>query len=90
MFNSISKPFGALNALSENVLALAGSIGEMSTNLRHRVGLDMPQDMPALPPPAALEPWDGPTRAKVACTAPWATGAPSLLTSSGASGRNPT
>jgi hypothetical protein len=60
MFNSISKLFGALNALSENVLALAGSIGEMNVNLRSRVGLDLPQEMPALAHQPAQEALLGP------------------------------
>jgi hypothetical protein len=60
MFNSISKLFGALNALSENVLALAGSIGEMNVNLRHRVGLDAPPEPPALAHQPAQEALLGP------------------------------
>jgi hypothetical protein len=45
----INKLAGAVRALADNLLALAGTVAEANAGLRQRLALDAPEEAPALP-----------------------------------------
>jgi hypothetical protein len=45
----INKLAGAVRALADNLLTLAGTVAEVNAGLRQRLALDRPEEVPALP-----------------------------------------
>jgi hypothetical protein len=59
---ALTKLFTALNALAENVQALAGTVAEANAGLRSRLALDAPEEGQALKPGPAAGALPGPKR----------------------------